>query len=285
MRPLKIAIQGIAASYHHEAARLYFKDDFEIVECNTFKNVCMRLAYNDIDYAVMAIENSIAGSILPNYNLIKEYGFSIIGEIYLHIGFHLLANKNVAISDIRCIESHPMAIAQCSGFLSKYPDIVVVAGDDTASVARKISREKSADRAAIAGTSAATVYGLDVLEENIEDTRQNYTRFLIIAKHSSFEEKADKSTISFELPNSLGELSEVLKLVAEHDCNLTKIQSVPVVGKPNEYSFYLDLEWNSAEEYSTLLKEIEAITLNFAVLGRYIKHQIETVRGSLPKKT
>lgn len=274
MRPMKVAIQGIAASYHYEASKLYFKEDFEIIECSTFKNVCERLALNDIDYAVMAIENSIAGSILPNYNLIKDYGFCVIGEIYLHIGFHLLANKNVALQDIRWVESHPMAIAQCTGFLSEHPEMAIVAGEDTASVAKKIHCGNFTDRAAIAGTSAAKMYDLEILEHNIEDTHQNYTRFLIIAKHCPFDEKADKSTISFQLPHAHGRLSEVLKAIADYNVNLTKIQSVPIVGRPNEYSFYLDMEWESGEEHSALLNEIKQKTLEFSLLGQYKKHEL-----------
>ena len=271
MRTLKVAIQGIAASYHHEATRLYFKDDVDIIECNTFKNVCEQLAHNGIDYAVMAIENSIAGSILPNYNLIKDYKFFIIGETYLHIGFHLLANKNVSIEDIRYVESHPMALAQCTNFLSEHPEMVIVEGDDTASVAKRINLENYKNRAAIAGTSAASLYNLEIVQPDIGDIEENYTRFLIIAKHNPFEDNGDKSTVRFELSDSPGLLSDVLGMIALHRANLTKIQSLPVNGKPNRYAFYLDMEWESAEEHVELLKKIDRMTRNFSVLGWYRK--------------
>jgi prephenate dehydratase len=274
MRPLKVAIQGIAASYHHEATKLYFKEEVEIVECNTFKNVCERLKKNDIDYAVMAIENSIAGSILANYNLIKNYRFFIMGEIYMHIGFHLLANKDVSLKDVRYVESHPMALAQCTEFLSQYPHISVVSGDDTASSAKKIQEGNFSDRATIAGLGAASLYNLEVLEHNIEDTKQNYTRFLIISKHCPYEENSDKSTISFQLPHSLGQLADVLDTIAHNRANLTKIQSVPVIGKPDEYTFFLDMEWDSADEHANLLMEIEQMTKNFSVLGWYKKNSL-----------
>lgn len=279
MRPMKVAIQGIAASYHHRASSLYFKEDYEIVECPTFKNVCERLRGNDIDYAVMAIENSIAGSILPNYGLIKDYNFRIIGEIYLPIEFHLLANRNVLLEDIRCVESHPMAIAQCSGFLAEHPEMVVVEGADTASVAKKIRTGRFTDRAAIAGVEAAVLYELEILKHNIEDMSQNYTRFLIIAKHCPYDDKANKSTISFELPNEYGYLSYVLENIAYRHANLTKIQSLPVPGKPNKYSFYLDMEWESVEEQETLLTELKSITKNFSVLGWYKKHEPELINA------
>jgi len=274
MRPLKVAIQGIAASYHHEATKLYFKEEVEIVECNTFKNVCERLKKNDIDYAVMAIENSIAGSILANYNLIKNYRFFIMGEIYMHIGFHLLANKDVSLKDVRYVESHPMALAQCTEFLSQYPHISVVSGDDTASSAKKIQEGNFSDKATIAGLGAASLYNLEVLEHNIEDTKQNYTRFLIISKHCPYEENSDKSTISFQLPHSLGQLADVLDTIAHNRANLTKIQSVPVIGKPDEYTFFLDMEWDSADEHANLLMEIEQMTKNFSVLGWYKKNSL-----------
>lgn len=276
MRPLKVAIQGIAASYHHEASRLYFKDEFDIVECSTFKNVCDKLATNDIDYAVMAIENSIAGSILPNYNLVKDYGFYIIGELYLHIGFHLLTNKNVVLKDIKWVESHPMAIAQCMEFLSKHPEMTIVTSGDTATVAKKIKEGNYTDRAAIAGTGAAEYYDLEVLRNNIEDNAENYTRFLIIAKHCPYDEKADKSTISFELPDGVGQLSGVLNIINEYKVNLSKIQSVPVPGRPDKYSFYLDLEWETKDQHEYLLKEIEKVTRGFAFMGQYKKDVINT---------
>ncbi len=274
MRTLKVAIQGIAASYHHEATRLYFKDDVDIIECNTFKNVCEQLAHNGIDYAVMAIENSIAGSILPNYNLIKDYKFFIIGETYLPIGLHLLANKNVSIEDIRYVESHPMALAQCTNFLSEHPEMVIVEGDDTASVAKRIRSENYRDRAAIAGPAAAALYNLEIVQPNIGDIEENYTRFLIIAKHNPFEDNGDKTTVRFELSDSPGLLSDVLGMIALNRANLTKIQSLPVNGKPNRYAFYLDMEWESAEEHVELLKIIDRMTRNFSVLGWYKRHRM-----------
>lgn len=273
MRPLKVAIQGIAASYHHEATKLYFQEEVEIIECTTFKNVCEQLKKNSLDYAVMAIENSIAGSILANYNLIKEYKFFIIGEVYLNIGFHLLANKNVDLKDIRFIESHPMALAQCTNFLANHPDINVVTGNDTASVAKKIQEDGLKDRAAIAGITAAKAYGLEVVKENIQDVRHNFTRFLIIAKYCPYEDIADKSTISFQLPHSLGQLANVLDTIAHYKANITKIQSVSIPGKPNEYNFFLDMEWESKDEQINLLMEIEHMTHNFSVLGWYKRNE------------
>jgi len=283
MRPLKVAIQGIAASYHHEASKLYFKDDFEIVECGTFRNVCEKLATNDIDYAVMAIENSIAGSILPNYNLIRDNGFYIIGELYLRIGFHLLANDNVKLEDIKLVESHPMAIAQCTEFLAKHPNITVVTGSDTASVAKKIVEGKYTDRAAIAGAGAAGHYNLEIVKSNIEDNPENYTRFLIIAKHCPYDEKADKSTITFELPDSTGQLSTVLNIITEYKVNLSKIQSVPVPGKHNKYAFYLDLEWETKDQHDYLLSEIEKMTRKFALLGLYKSDKISVPETLKPQ--
>jgi prephenate dehydratase len=197
-----------------------------------------------------------------------------MGEIYMHIGFHLLANKDVSLKDVRYVESHPMALAQCTEFLSQYPHISVVSGDDTASSAKKIQEGNFSDKATIAGLGAASLYNLEVLEHNIEDTKQNYTRFLIISKHCPYEENSDKSTISFQLPHSLGQLADVLDTIAHNRANLTKIQSVPVIGKPDEYTFFLDMEWDSADEHANLLMEIEQMTKNFSVLGWYKKNSL-----------
>lgn len=274
MRTLKIAIQGIEASFHHEAAKQYLKDEFEIVACNTFKNVCDKLATNDIDYAIMAIENSIAGTILSNYSLIKEYGFSVIGEVYLRVSLHLLANKGVELKDITNIESHPMALAQCTEVLSELKNLKVTNSNDTAWCAKNIAETNSLNTAVVASLQAAELYGLNILQRDIEDNKLNFTRFLVIAKHHVNVENINKSTLCFELPDTTGCLAEVLTLVKQNGLNLTKIQSIPVLGKPQQYSFYIDVEWQNISAYEKTITALQNVTSEFSVLGKYKKHEL-----------
>src|SRR4051812_27259717 len=206
----KVAIQGIATSFHEVAALTYFQEKIETVECLSFHALCESLKKGESDFAVMAIENSIAGSILPNYFLLQEYHFSIIGEVYLPIHMHLLALPGVKLSDIKNIESHPMAIRQCSDYLHRLNGVEIRESDDTAYSAKKVSEMKLKDTAAIANEQAAKKFGLEIIEKRIETHKKNFTRFLILAKRATAKDDTNKASLSFEVANEVGSLADAL---------------------------------------------------------------------------
>lgn len=220
----RVAIQGIKASFHEEAAYKFFGRDIETVECNSFKQTCDVLDENKADFVVMAIENSIAGSLLPNYTLIREYNFAVVGEVYLPIQLHLLALPGVKFEDIKIATSHPIAIRQCVDFFEEFPQIQVIEGNDTAACAKKIKDNQLKDTVAIANALAAETYGLDIIERRIESNKKNFTRFLILRKDKTEVEKGiNKASICFQVGHHVGALSQVLQIFAELNVNLTKI--------------------------------------------------------------
>ena len=274
-RKLKVAIQGIATSFHEVAAQTYFGDSIESVECLSFHALCESLKKEESDFAVMAIENSIAGSILPNYFLLQEFHFSIIGEVYLPIHMHLLALPGVKMSDIKSIESHPMAIRQCNDFLFRLRNVEIRESDDTAVSARKVKENKLTNTAAIANEHAAKKFGLQILEKRIETNKKNFTRFLILAKGRQTTHFSNKASLCFEVANEVGSLAETLMTLKNNLINLTKIQSIPIVGKPSEYSIHIDVEWKKRKNYDTALQEILRQVRNLNVLGEYKRAKIE----------
>lgn len=269
----KVAIQGIKASFHEEAAFKFFGRDIETIECNSFKQTCDALENEQADYVIMAIENSIAGSLLPNYTLIREYGFAVVGEVYLPIQLHLLALPGVKFEDIKVATSHPIAIRQCVDFFDEYPNIKVIEGSDTAASAKKIKDEQLKDTVAIANALAAETYGLNIIERRIESNKKNYTRFLILKKSKTETVKgANKASLCFQVGHHAGALSQVLLIFAEHNVNLTKIQSMPVLGRRNEYYFYVDIEWKNIENYDAAIRKALKLTTNFNIMGEYVKN-------------
>ncbi len=269
----KVAIQGIKASFHEEAAFKFFGRDIETLECNSFKQTCDLLESNKADYVVMAIENSIAGSLLPNYTLIREYNFAVVGEVYLPIQLHLMALPGVKFEDIKFATSHPIAIRQCVDFFEDFPQIQVMESSDTAACAKKIRDEQLKDTVAIANTLAAELYGLNIIERRIESNKKNFTRFLILRKDKTEDHKEiNKASICFQVGNHVGALSKVLQLFAELNVNLTKIQSMPVLGRRNEYYFYVDMEWKDMENYDTAIRKALKYTVNFNIMGEYLKN-------------
>jgi prephenate dehydratase len=274
-RKLKVAIQGIATSFHEVAAQTYFGDSIESVECLSFHALCESLKKEESDFAVMAIENSIAGSILPNYFLLQEYHFSIIGEVYLPIHMHLLVLPGVTLNDVKCIESHPMAIRQCNDFLFRLRNVEIRESDDTAVSARKVKENKLTNTAAIANEHAAKKFGLQILEKRIETNKKNFTRFLILAKGRQTTHDSNKASLCFEVANEVGSLAEALMTLKKNLINLTKIQSIPIVGKPSEYSIHIDVEWKKRKNYDTALQEILRQVRNLNVLGEYKSAKIE----------
>lgn len=274
-KKLKVAIQGIATSFHEVAALTHFRDPIETVECLTFHSLCETLKHDRADYAMMAIENSIAGSILPNYFLLQEYHFAIVGELYLPIHMHLMALPGVRMGDIRSIESHPMAIRQCSDFLQKLHGVDIKESDDTALSAKRIRDLKLRDTAAIANEYAARKFGLEIIEKRIETHKKNFTRFLVLTKKNGSLTDSNKASISFEVANEAGSLADVLMSFKENNINLTKIQSIPIIGKPSEYSIHVDLEWKKRKNYETALQLVLRQTRNLNILGEYKKAEIK----------
>jgi len=289
MKPKKprVAIQGIRASFHEEAAFRYFGEDIITVECNSFKQTFEALKNGEADYVVMAIENSIAGSILPNYSLLLSYSFPVVGEVYLPIQLHLMALPGVKFEDIKYVTSHPIAIRQCVDFFDEYPHLKIVESNDTAACAKRIRDEKLKDTVAIANTLAANLYELDVLERRIESNKKNFTRFLILTTHENAKvDKPDKASLCFQVSNEVGALAKVLNIFAEQGINMSKIQSMPVLGKPNEYNFYVDVEWEENRKYETTIKQILKYTHNFNILGEYKRHIEDTLHERpAPKKS
>ena len=272
MKP-KIAIQGVKASFHEEAAYKYFGEDIETIECDSFKKTCEMLKQGKADYVVMAIENSIAGSILPNYNLLRDYRFHIIGEVHLNIQQNLLALPGVKLSDIKFVQSHPIAIRQCDEFLSDHADWTIKEGMDTAACAKLIADEQLQHTAAIASSLAAKLYNLNVLEKRIETNKKNATRFLILANEVMEQKSANKASLSFQTGNSVGSLALVLQCFAEQHVNLSKIQSMPVLGRRNEYDFYVDVEWKKQSDFDAAIRKVLKHTVNFSIMGEYVKNE------------
>lgn len=272
MSKVKVAIQGTRASFHEEAAFKYFGQNIETIECETFKHTCEALRKREADYVIMAIENSIAGSLLPNYSLLHDYHFPIVGEVYLSIQLHLLALPGVKMDQIRNVESHPIALRQCADYLEEHPLLKITEGMDTASCAKKIADNKLTDTAAVANALAAKLYNLEILERRIETNKKNYTRFLILSNEKGENPKANKATLLFQTDNSIGSLARVLTFFAEEQINMSKIQSMPVLGKKNEYDFYVDIEWKKQNNYDAAIRKTLKHTINFNILGEYVKN-------------
>ncbi|TWR25133.1 prephenate dehydratase [Mucilaginibacter pallidiroseus] len=274
----RVAIQGIRASFHEEAALRYFGENIETVECNSFKQTFEALQNKEADYVVMAIENSIAGSILPNYSLMMSYSFPVVGEVYVPIQLHLMALPGVRFDDVKYVTSHPIAIRQCIDFFDEYPRLQIVESNDTAACAKRIRDEQLTDTVAIANALAAQLYGLDVLERRIESNKLNFTRFLILTTHENARKKtgANKASLCFQVNNEVGALAKVLNIFAHENVNMSKIQSMPVLGKRNEYNFYVDIEWGETRQFDNAIKQILKYTHNFNILGEYLKYEEDT---------
>jgi prephenate dehydratase len=273
MNKLKIGIQGIKASFHDMATRAYFVDrDIELVEIRDFRSLSEATADGSVDYAVMAIENTIAGSILPNYGFIEEFGLKILGEEYLRISMQLMALPGTKISDIKEVVSHPMALRQSMKFLRNQPTWNISEVTDTAASAKNIADKKLQGVAAIAGSLAASTYGLEIIAADIETNKQNYTRFLVLAREDENNmQESDKSSVRVILSHTSGALSKVLHVLEEYGLNLTKIQSVPIIGKPYEYAIHFDIEYTDYLVYKAAMDKISDIALETTIMGVYKK--------------
>ena len=273
-RGIRVAIQGIATSFHEVAAFTYFGGIVETVECLTFHALCEALKSGRATHAVRAIENSIAGSILPNYFLLQQHHFAIAGELYLPIHLHLAALPGTRMKDIKVIESHPMAIRQCAEFLQQLTDVAIRESDDTAFSAKSIRDNKLKNVAAIANTQAAEKFGLEIIERRIETHRKNFTRFLVLTKPGTQVPGSNKASLAFEVANEVGSLANVLAIFRDHRINLTKIQSIPIVGRPQEYTIHVDVEFESRKHYDDAMKKVMRESRNLSILGEYKKATI-----------
>ncbi|MCF8390473.1 MAG: prephenate dehydratase [Bacteroidales bacterium] len=271
----RIAIQGGFGAFHELAAHHYFEgEEIEIMPRDTFRDMMKSLKERQVDYAIMAIENSLAGSILPNYSLIKGSKMKIIGEIYIRIKQNLVALPGQKIEDIQEVFSHPMAILQCQDFFDQYPKIKLIESLDTALSAKEIRDNNLSRIGAIASTQAAKNFDLDILAGGIETNKMNYTRFLLLKEENGEElplEGVNKTSIQFAVSHKSGSLTKVLSVLSYYDQNLTKIQSMPIVGKEWEYQFYVDLMFDDLNWHKKAIEAIRPFTSELEILGIYIK--------------
>jgi prephenate dehydratase len=274
MGKTRVSIQGYEGSFHQVAARQFFGEDVEVITCATFREVVrVALDRQESDGGIMAIENSIAGSILPNYNLLQKSELRVIGEIYLQIGQQLLVNPGVRLEDIREVHSHPMALLQCIDFLEKHPNWKLVETEDTALSAKHLHQHRSKHAAAIASELAAKLFGLEILAPDIQTMKNNYTRFLILQRADVALEVAgpDKASVNFHTDHSRGSLARVLTKISDGGINLSKLQSMPIPGSDWEYSFHADMEFDDVDVFQRVVDEIRPLTAELKILGTYKK--------------
>lgn len=269
-----IAIQGVQGSFHEIAAKKYFGNEIKLEMCDSFPGLFQAMESGRSSFGVVAIENTVAGSILPNYALLRNSTYKVIGEVYLRIEHQLLGLNGSTIEELEEVYSHPMAINQCRHFFRAYPHIKLISADDTAASAARLAESQTAGQAAIASRLAAETYELDILAESIEDNKRNFTRFLIITDDMDFqakEEEINKASISFNVAHKVGHLSQILQVLSAYDMSLSKIQSSPIVGQEWQYFFHVDLEFDDYERFRQSLNAINPLLSELKVLGEYPK--------------
>lgn len=271
----KVAIQGIKGSFHDIAAHQFFaNEEIELICCETFEELFDTMKKDSSLLAMMAIENTIAGSLLHNYELLRASNLTIVGEHKLHIEHSLLCLPDEDINDIREINSHPVALMQCRDFLKQFRNCKIVEADDTAGAAEAISRLGLKGHAAICSKFAAPIYHMKVLREAIEDNKHNFTRFLCLCDPWNADairrtRQINKSSIMFSVPHEKGELSHVLSVLSFYDINMTKIQSLPIIGHEWEYLFYVDITFADYSRYRQCIEAIRPLTRQISILGEY----------------
>lgn len=271
----RVAIQGVAGCFHEVAAREYFSPEaIEVVPCHTFRELFESIANGRANFAIAAIENTIAGTLLPNYELLNESELSIIGEHKLRIAHCFVALPRQTIADIQEVASHPIALMQCHDFISRHPHLKIVEKTDTALSARDIAESQQMGVAAICSEAAAAIYQLEVIEAGIESNKRNFTRFLLMcdrrqAEEMKNEQRIDKASIVFALPHRHGSLAQVLSILSYYEINLTKIQSLPIIGREWEYLFYIDLTFDNLTRFHQALDAIRPLTRDLSILGEY----------------
>jgi prephenate dehydratase len=271
----KVAIQGYNGAFHEIAARNYFQDQpIEIIQCLTFEDVVAHVLKNEEDHVgLMAIENTLGGSLMNNYRLLQENNLKVVGEVFLRVKQHLIGLPGASIATLSEVHSHPMAIAQCRHYFKKYPAIRLVEAEDTALSVKRVSEQSDPSIGAIGSQLAASIYDLEILEDSIETDKKNYTRFLVLRDASmDFEpnEKIEKVSISFSTGHEVGSLYKVLTVLAAYNVNLTKIQSAPIIGQPWEYMFFIDFVVEPGKiTYLQALEAIKPLTNSLKVFGVY----------------
>ena len=271
----RVAIQGYAGSFHDIAAHQYFEgEQLQLVCCATFEEVFDKLRQDPTMIAMTAIENTIAGSLLHNYELLRDSGMTVVGEHKLHISHCVCCLPDDTWETVQEIHSHPVALMQCRQFLAGHADKKRVEGDDTAGAAKDIAENGHKGWAAICSAGAAKLYGLKILEDHIEDNKHNYTRFLVSCNPAKADflrplEKSDKASLVFALPHEWGSLSQVLSILSFYKINLTKIQSLPIIGHEWEYLFYVDVTFDSLTRYRQSIDAITPLTRELKILGEY----------------
>ena len=268
----RIAIQGVKGCFHEQAARLFYKDltDIEIIECDNFEDLYLAMDSGKADAAIMAIENTVSGGLLPNFELLRKWGKRIKGEVYLRIVQNLMALPGQKVEDLREVRTHYMAINQTREFFKSYPDIALVESEDTALSACQVARERLQGVGAVASRLAADLYGLEILQPSIETYKQNFTRFLILDDALQVpREEIDKATLCFTLPHKPGALSSVLTILSFYDMNLTRIQSLPIPGREWQYFFYADIKFESYDRYLQAIAAARPLMEDLDILGEY----------------
>ncbi|MCH7523625.1 MAG: prephenate dehydratase [Bacteroidetes bacterium] len=266
-----VAIQGVKGSFHHIVSQQYFDNGITVKECLSFDNAIDSLLNKESDAVIMAIENSIVGSIIPNYALIDTHNLHIIGEHYLDIQHHLMALPNQNITDIKEVYSHPMALLQCKEFFKSHPHIKLIEDKDTAEVAQRIQEHQLKSIAAIASKLAAEIFQLDILSESIQTIKHNETRFVIVKRKNSEipENEINKASLKFELSSKRGSLATILNVMSDCKLNLTKIQSLPKIDTPWFYAFFVDVTFERYDDFKKAKSIIEIMAQDFKVLGEY----------------
>jgi prephenate dehydratase len=266
-----VAIQGVKGSFHHIVSQQYFNKPVDAIECSTFDQVVDSLITKKCDAAIMALENSIAGSIIPNYALINKFGLHIVGEHYLDIQHNLMALPNQNIMEIKEVYSHPMALLQCIEFFKLHPHIKLVEDKDTAEVAQRIQEKQLKGIGAIASTMAAEIFELDILARSIQTIKHNETRFVIVNRTISEvpENQINKASVRFEADHKRGSLAAILNVMSDCKLNLTKIQSLPIVETPWKYAFFVDVTFDTYDEFKKAKSIIDIMAQGFKVLGEY----------------
>ena len=269
-----VAIKGIKGSFHHAVAQSYYGKGLSLLECETFDASVKALLENTADQAVMAIENSIAGSIIPNYALIDQNDLQIVGEYSLSIHHNLMALPGQTLTDLKEVYTHPMALLQCKDFFKAHPHIRLVEAEDTADEARRIAENAISGIAAIASEQAAALYGLSILAPSIQTIKNNITRFVIVQKNGILvdQKNINKAALKFTLDHQRGSLAAVLNVMSDCQLNLTKIQSLPVIETPGKYAFFVDVTFDEFEFYDKARKLITIMASQFKILGEYAQH-------------
>ena len=270
----KVAIQGYSGCFHEEAARRFYagigEDALQIVECDTFAGLYTAMASHKADSAVMAIENTVSGGLLPNFDLLRKNPQRIKGEVFLRIEQNLMALPGQKLEDIKEVRTHYMAINQTREFFKDWPGIRLVESEDTAKSAAQVAEEKLEGVGAVASKLAAQLYGLEILAPGIETYKQNFTRFLIMDPDLAVQEKdIDKASLCFTLPHTPGSLAHILTILSFYEMNLTRIQSLPIPGKEWQYFFYADIKFETYQRYLQALQAVKPLIEDLQILGEY----------------